>query len=657
MPSTQTGPKWEGHADEGRYVVPETPPATAHRLVRRAVPALLLVAVLAMPVKGDAAEVGAGPPDASTTGVPPGITLRPYRGPLTITTEGTVLDGYAIEGCLDIKADGVTIRNSRIRCASGTTSDRREQVVRTHRGYGGTVLEHVELDGGGTPWTMGVMGSGTTVRHSNLHGLGDGIKGGSQSLYEHNYIHSLAEGEGQHNDGIQISQGRDIVIRGNRIVRPPVQTSAILLKADLGPVSDVVIEYNWLDGGNYTLYLIGKGPSPRANGSDTPHPTRRITVRSNIIGNGYRWGPLLERAVEDLIWECNRWAHTGEVLAFTHGDNRVDTSTTDVIVDTGCDGGGLAGPTTPPRPGVTRIAADDRVGTAVALSRGAFAGADTVVLARADAYADALAAGPLAARHGAPVLLTHPARLEAPVAGEIRRLGASRAILVGGPAALSPEVAAALRSRQVEVWRIGGPTRFATAARVAADFPPGDEILVAEGASHDPRRGWPDALSASAMGAALGVPVLLTHADRLPPETAELLRPAVRVIVVGGPAAVSEAVLAAIDARAGEVGRVGGADRSATSVAVLEELRRRGYGQPGPMLVAGGGDWPDGLVAGVAAQHLDGRLLLLPGGQALGDGLDWLGRNRELVTGVLVVGGRNALAEGLEEAVRTSLGL
>ena len=72
-----------------------------------------------------------------------------------------------------------------------------------------------------------------------------------------------------------------------------------------------------------------------------------------------------------------------------------------------------------------RVAGSDRVATAIALSQRSFRSAPAVVIARSDAYADALAAAPLAGKLHAPVLLTPPSSLDGRVADEVARLGAT----------------------------------------------------------------------------------------------------------------------------------------------------------------------------------------------------------------------------------------
>ena len=70
-----------------------------------------------------------GMPDATTTGVQPGITLKPYTGPMIVTTDGAVIENVIINGTLTVEADNVTIRNCVIQNFSnwGLLSERRQR--------------------------------------------------------------------------------------------------------------------------------------------------------------------------------------------------------------------------------------------------------------------------------------------------------------------------------------------------------------------------------------------------------------------------------------------------------------------------------------------------------------------------------------------------
>jgi ectonucleotide pyrophosphatase/phosphodiesterase family member 5 len=108
-----------------------------------------------------------------------------------------------------------------------------------------------------------------------------------------------------------------------------------------------------------------------------------------------------------------------------------------------------------------RLAGRNRFGTAAVLSALAFPdGADRVVVASGEAFADALAATPLAIALGAPLLLAGRGGLPPETAAEVARLGATSAIVVGGTGVLGEAVDAGLSSAGVgSVERIAGPDR------------------------------------------------------------------------------------------------------------------------------------------------------------------------------------------------------
>ena len=316
----------------------------------------------------------------------------------------------------------------------------------------------------------------------------------------------------------------------------------------------------------------------------------------------------------------------------------------------------------PPAPGVSppatieRHAGSDRTATAAAISAEGYDTAETVVIARSDAYADALTGGPLAAELEAPLLLTAGDALGQAAAAEIARLDATRAVLLGGDEALGPRVEEDLRDLGLDVRRIAGSNRFATAALVAEELPASDEVLIAEGEHADPDRGWPDALSASALAAAQRKPVLLVNGERLPAETAARLRPDVDATIVGGTGAVDPAVEQEIDARARDVRRLAGADRYATSAEVADEAVARGVGTD-EVWLATGADWPDGLVAGAAAGSRGVPLLLVDGRDLEGSPASraWLeDRSADLRT-VHLAGGNAAIDDAVEAALRALL--
>lgn len=303
-----------------------------------------------------------------------------------------------------------------------------------------------------------------------------------------------------------------------------------------------------------------------------------------------------------------------------------------------------------------RLAGGDRVATAVEVSRNSHDAADTVVIARADDYADALAAGPLAVRLGAPLLLTGGDALDPRVAEEVQRLGATTAVLIGGEQALTPAVADGLPV--ADLTRLAGADRFATAAVVAdavvdAGGDPTSVYLV-EGANADPDRGWPDAVAAGALAARQGRAILLATRDTLPASTLAALRDlsTTTVTVIGGRAAITDRTLAmAADPDGDGIGtvalnRIHGATRYETSAAVADRTLVDLATTEQVWLVTGR-DWPDALTAGPAAAA-SGGVLLMVDGQAPGGGAaaaEWRAAHQPIERTVLV-GGPSAILDG-----------
>lgn len=82
------------------------------------------------------------------------------------------------------------------------------------------------------------------------------------------------------------------------------------------------------------------------------------------------------------------------------------------------------------------IEGKNRYETAIAASKYAYKdGADTVVLASGEDFADALTGTVLAAKEKGPLLLSKSGEIQKSVLAEIQRLGAKKVIVLGGPAA------------------------------------------------------------------------------------------------------------------------------------------------------------------------------------------------------------------------------
>jgi putative cell wall-binding protein len=288
-----------------------------------------------------------------------------------------------------------------------------------------------------------------------------------------------------------------------------------------------------------------------------------------------------------------------------------------------------------------------RTDTAVDVVRNTWSSAPAVVIARDDTYPDALAAAPVAAKLGGPLLLTDPDNLPAPVCSEIEALGAHSAYIMGDTTAVSSSVEGQLAGCGItSTNRLQGPTRFDTAA-AAASFVGGKSVYITEGADPDPTRGWPDAVSVSALAAHQQEPILLVTQEALPDPTKAALQKlgVTQATVIGGTASVSDQVASQIASMGITVTRVAGADRYGTSAAVASAATQAGLSDTKPWLAIGN-NWPDALSAGPAAAK-DGGDLLLVDGTSLANSpasQSWLSGQGSAVTAIRLVGGPDVLS-------------
>ena len=265
---------------------------------------------------------------------------------------------------------------------------------------------------------------------------------------------------------------------------------------------------------------------------------------------------------------------------------------------------------------IAPIEGPNRYATAVAASKTAFpdGGAPVAVLASGENWPDALGASALAGAAGGPVLLTSARSLPGVVAAELRRLGVSEVIIVGGEAAVTSDVAAmASAAASATVVRIGGENRYETSALIAAESarrrttePTETVVYVATGTN------FPDALAASAASYAQARPIVLTPPDGLAPVAVaalEALRPD-RVVVLGSTAAVSEGVEGQLAGPERTVVRLGGENRYDTALLVAEEARETCGLTYRDLAIAIGTDFPDALAGGAMAGRLGTALVL-----------------------------------------------
>jgi len=272
-------------------------------------------------------------------------------------------------------------------------------------------------------------------------------------------------------------------------------------------------------------------------------------------------------------------------------------------------------------PTSVRLAGDNRVATAVEVSREAFpSGAGTVLIASRDNFPDALCGAPLAHSLRGPMLITSPRSLDASVTEEIRRLwgplrprNGMKAIILGSDKAVSSDVYGQLQSilGVGNVTRLGGATRYETSVliqeKLATVRGVPTTVVVASGLN------FPDALAISPVAARKNMPVLLTDPARLTTVTADAIVSvgASSTIIVGGTSAVSESVETSLAALTpdSEPLRLGGENRWETAKVIDDYALAHGFSLD-RFVVCTGENFPDALTGGVLAARLNAPLLL-----------------------------------------------
>jgi hypothetical protein len=191
---------------------------------------------------------GCGYPTTASAGVPAGKALTVVNGGMEITTDGQVVDGVEIRGCVDVNASNVTIRNSRIvgQCSYGIDTYNSNSVT----------IERVEINcsvGRGT----GIAGPNFAAKAVHIHDCENGLEINSNSSIVDSVIAAREGASEAHGDGIQSQGGNNVTIRHNTLLETNPVTSAIITNPTKN--SSWLIEDNLLGGGAYTLYCPEQG--------------------------------------------------------------------------------------------------------------------------------------------------------------------------------------------------------------------------------------------------------------------------------------------------------------------------------------------------------------------------------------------------------------
>ena len=262
---------------------------------------------------------------------------------------------------------------------------------------------------------------------------------------------------------------------------------------------------------------------------------------------------------------------------------------------------------------IERLCGDSRIDTSLKIAEAGWPyGCNTVIIAHAEDYRDALAGAALAGKYNAPIILNPQDCLDPKVAEALTdKLKPLKVIILGGPQAISEQVEIELRELlnwTGDIVRIGGENSYETAALIAAEFPEDSDLAISSDCD------FPDALSLATAAAGQGIPLLLTDGSSLPEATVKALRDKKPkyIYIAGNEETISEQTVAEIaeltQVAERNIIRFAEADRYQTSAAIAQHF----YPLPGQIYLVTGQDFPDILAGSALAVNNDAPLLLMP---------------------------------------------
>ncbi len=266
-----------------------------------------------------------GWPGPVTTGYPSGQTFsRTVNGPLTVTTDGAIVDGYRVTGGIRVRARNVVIRNSWVSLDAGGVDG--SGVVTIEEGSNATIDQNL-LDGTNATHTC-VWHAGTSmvVTNNDCIGVNDGIfswatregadGSGDNFRIEGNWMHSFTtQASNGHVDGFQTEGSKHGIIRHNTIDVSQGQNAAIAIWNGRKSTDDIVVDDNLLAGGGFAAYAEDYSPSEAspAGGYSVTNVSftnnRFSTVHFGCVGY---WGVWYPRGAPS-----DRWKRSGNVVLET----------------------------------------------------------------------------------------------------------------------------------------------------------------------------------------------------------------------------------------------------------------------------------------------------------------------------------------------------
>jgi hypothetical protein len=266
-----------------------------------------------------------GWPGAANTGYPDGqVFAKTVTGGLTVSVDGTVIDGYKVSGGVTVNAKNVVIRNSWITNSAGGANG--TGVVKVLNGASATI-DHNLLDGtNATHACIWHEGASMVATANECTGVNDGIFSWASTVgvdgtgdnftitdnWLHNFTTLAANG---HVDGYQTEGAKNGVISHNTFDVAQDQTSAISIWNGRKNASNIAVSNNLIQGGGFSVYAEDYSPSEASPAGG--YTVTNITVTNNRFSNSRyacvgNWGVWFNRGAPS-----DGWHRSGNVLLET----------------------------------------------------------------------------------------------------------------------------------------------------------------------------------------------------------------------------------------------------------------------------------------------------------------------------------------------------
>lgn len=239
-------------------------------------------------------------PSDANTGVancPDFETKKKSEGRIDTKQDGQVIEYVDMTSTLNVKHKDVIVRCSRINNTAWYG-------IHIHSG-GSVTIEDVEISG---MKSAGIYGSNFKAHRVYVHNTGaDAFKPSSNFEILDSYATNLGYISDSHSDGVQMVGGQNGLIKGNNFQMPKgvdgyTHSQVFMIAPKNGPVENIVIRDNLVNGGGYTFNIRSEnGMNPQ------------VVVKNNLIGRDYRFGPKVLDG-DQVVWENNMWSDTGEVI-------------------------------------------------------------------------------------------------------------------------------------------------------------------------------------------------------------------------------------------------------------------------------------------------------------------------------------------------------